>query len=471
MSPTSSSSSPVSLPRPSIFKKSLIAALLAISATAAWGQADPIQSLRELINAGRMKDAFELAKKTEDLLGDPAFDYLYGLSAVETGHAASGVLALERVITAAPDDLNARLELARAYFILGEDARSLEEFNGVLAKNPPKLVQDNVGRFLDAIRARQTAYNVTTRGFIETGFGHDSNVNAGPARTFSLPSGTPFTITDDQAVGQATYLVPYAAGVSVSAPFRPGMIASFSAAVDGRNHNGGTRYEQTGYDVSAGLSILDEDNLYRATLGYNDFLLDNVRYRYGLSVGGEYQRQLDQKNIASIFTQISDLTYEGTNANRNGKSIVVGANWRHALLDTWATQLTAALFAGRDLNAAARHDYSRALTGTRLGVSTSPHASWVLSAGLSYSRSHYFSADQSFIGAINQNPLALALGGPEPTINREDTSRGIDLGATWLASRNVSIRLDVNHSRSDSNIEVYASRRTAYSVKARYEFF
>lgn len=464
-------SSPDLIPMLNRFKKTAIALMLAMSTTGALAQTDSIQTISDLINANRMKEAYELAVKSDDRLGDPAFDYLYGLAAVETGHAAQGVLALERVVSATPENFNARLELARAYFILGEDARSLTEFNAVLAQNPPQLVRDNIGRFIDAIRARQTAYNVTTRGFIETGFGRDSNVNAGPARDFALPSGANFTITDDQAVGQATYYVPYTAGMSVSVPVRPGVIASVSAAFDGRHHNGGVLFQQSSYDFAAGLSIIDEDNLYRATLGYTDLMLDSDRYRHSLNLGGEFQRQIDQKNIASLFMQLSELGYEGTNSNRDGRSIVIGGNWRHALLDDWATQLTAALFAGRDLNGQARHDYSRNLVGTRLGVSTSPHASWVLSAGLNYSRSHYFSADQSFIGAINQNPLALALNGPEPALNREDSSRGIDLSATWLASRNLSVRTDVTHSRNESNIEVYSYRRTAYSVKARYEFF
>jgi hypothetical protein len=54
---------------------------------------------------------------------------------------------------------------------------------------------------------------------------------------------------------------------------------------------------------------------------------------------------------------------------------------------------------------------------------------------------------------------------------RKDTTESIDLAATWLTSRTTSLRFDLNHARNDSNIDVYSYRRTAYSVKARYEFF
>lgn len=461
------SASPL-LPR---LKPLVLAVALSTLAPVALAQSAPLDTLRQLVGSGRMQEAYDFAQKNEGELGNPDFDYLFGLAAIESGHVSAGVLALERFVAANPADQAARLELGRGYFILGEDARSLEEFKGVLALNPPKPVRDNIERFTDAIRARQTAYSVTTRAFIETGFGHDSNVNAGPARNFNLPSGAQFTITDNQAVGQSTYFVPYSAGVSVSVPIKPGVIASGSAAIDGRQHNGGVKFESGSYDLAGGLSILDEDNLYRVTAGYSDFLLDDAHYRRSLSLGGEFQRQLDQRNIFSLFLQASTLDYEAANTVRDGKSIVAGANLRHALLDTWATQLTAAAFVGRDLNANNRHDFSRELIGVRAGVSTAPFASWVLSGGLSYSESRYLSPDQSFLGAINQNQIALALNGPEPDTYRRDNSTGVDLAATWILNKNLSLRFDASWSKNDSNIEVYSYTRTAYSVKARYEFF
>ena len=51
---------------------------------------------------------------------------------VDSGHAGEGVLALERYLLQFPGNTAARVELARAYFVLGEYVRAREEFENVL---------------------------------------------------------------------------------------------------------------------------------------------------------------------------------------------------------------------------------------------------------------------------------------------------------------------------------------------------
>ena len=54
-----------------------------------------------------------------------------------------------------PDLVRVRLELARAFFLKGEDGLAKEHFERVLAGNPPAGVALNVNRFLAQIRARK----------------------------------------------------------------------------------------------------------------------------------------------------------------------------------------------------------------------------------------------------------------------------------------------------------------------------
>jgi hypothetical protein len=141
--------------------------------------------------------------------------------------------------------------------------------------------------------------------------------------------------------------------------------------------------------------------------------------------------------------------------------VALGASLRHALLDDWGTLLTGSVFGLRDINASGNHDQSRDLIGLRFGVSTSPRERWVLSAGLAYSEAKHIDPDQNFIGQL----------GTEPATTRTDTLRNADVSATWLATKNLSLRFDATHSRNESNIEVYSYRRSTYALKARYEFF
>lgn len=98
-----------------------------------------LKQLQELFKTYQRQQAYAYASQhLEQMEGDPYFDYLYGVSAIDTGHASEGVFALERVLLAFPEDHVARLELARGYFILEEYARSRVEFEIVLKTEPPK---------------------------------------------------------------------------------------------------------------------------------------------------------------------------------------------------------------------------------------------------------------------------------------------------------------------------------------------
>ena len=67
----------------------------------------------------------------------------------------AAVTALRKMLVAQPGLVRARLELARAFFLKGEDGLAREHFERVLAGNPPAAVALNVNRFLAEIRTRK----------------------------------------------------------------------------------------------------------------------------------------------------------------------------------------------------------------------------------------------------------------------------------------------------------------------------
>src|SRR5689334_22011856 len=94
--------------------------------------AAPADDIKALIDKGDSKAAYELGRNFPDQLGDPAFDFFFGVAAIDSGHAGEGVLALERYVINFPDNHNARLELARGYFVMGDNQRARDEFDNVL---------------------------------------------------------------------------------------------------------------------------------------------------------------------------------------------------------------------------------------------------------------------------------------------------------------------------------------------------
>ena len=67
----------------------------------------------------------------------------------------AAIAALRRMLTIRPGLVRPRLELARAFFLKGEDSLARSHFERVLAGKPPAPVAANVQRFLGQIRARK----------------------------------------------------------------------------------------------------------------------------------------------------------------------------------------------------------------------------------------------------------------------------------------------------------------------------
>ncbi len=96
------------------------------------------------------------------------------------------VAALRAILIERPGLVRVRLELARAFYLKGEDGLARGHFERVLAGGPPPAVAANVRRFLAAMRARK---RWTAR--FGVALASDSNINAASEddtiRLFGLP--------------------------------------------------------------------------------------------------------------------------------------------------------------------------------------------------------------------------------------------------------------------------------------------
>lgn len=67
------------------------------------------------------------------MAGQVAFDLRFGDVALKADDPSAAVFAFQRVLTQAPDNAEAHLGIARAYFDLGEDASSRRHFEFLYA--------------------------------------------------------------------------------------------------------------------------------------------------------------------------------------------------------------------------------------------------------------------------------------------------------------------------------------------------
>ena len=130
--------------------------------------ANAVVEARALIHSGRFADALTLLRPLveEDAIEANAL-FLYSLAAIgasqKTGLSEetrdtlldTSIAALRRMLVKEPGLVRVRLELARAFFLKGEDGLATRHFEQVLADKPPAAVALNVNRFLSQMRARK----------------------------------------------------------------------------------------------------------------------------------------------------------------------------------------------------------------------------------------------------------------------------------------------------------------------------
>ena len=126
-------------------------------------------------------------------------------------HLSAAIDLLRSMLTQRPGLVRVRLELARAFFLKGEDALARRHFERVLAGKPPAAVAANVQRILGAIRARK---RWTVR--VGMALAPDSNLGARTdGRTILIDTQfgrLPFTYNTDDAPTSGIGLALWAGG-------------------------------------------------------------------------------------------------------------------------------------------------------------------------------------------------------------------------------------------------------------------
>lgn len=428
--------------------------LLAMLASAGTSFAAPADEVKKLLDKGDAAGAYALGKNHPDQLGDPQFDFYFGVAAIDSGRAGEGVLALERYAINFPDNTSARLELARGYFVMGDDQRAREEFNAVLNTKPPAAVAANIERFLDALRSRESTYRTTAGLFLEAGFGYDSNTNGGVgSANISLP------VFGNVVIGQTGVKTRsnfswLAIGGQISHPISPGLAVFAGGQLDGKFNSSGEaqQFDQGNIAVNGGISYFKDKNFYRLTASRAEVTVDYNRFRTVSSLSGEWLHQIDELQTISPFLQTAQFEYAGNNRVRDAEFHAAGIGYRKAFIDKWQPLLTLSINTGKERNTEGRPDLGREIYGGRAALAITPIPKWALSVGGTYQKSRYDGPD-------------LLLG-----TTRSDNYYAADAVASYAYTRDLSLRAELLLSKNSSNLELYTYRRDMLTFKIRYDF-
>ena len=154
-----------------------------------------------------------LTEREASLAGNPYFDYLLGVAALDSGHSSEAIFSLQRALAVEPGFSGARLELARAYFDTGDTGQARPLFVALLNEDPPPGVRRVLSNYIAAIDARPDTSPSRLQPYAEFVIGYDSNANGSTDDQQFLG----FTLNPDNIETDSGF-AELAAGFNFSAP-------------------------------------------------------------------------------------------------------------------------------------------------------------------------------------------------------------------------------------------------------------
>ncbi len=422
-------------------------------------QASPqpdLQQAETLIRAGKAEEAWRLLSPFEfELAGREDFDYWLGVAALDSGRADRATLVFERVLAVNPDHAAARLDMARAYYALGDFQRARGEFEQVLSiEDTPPAARQTIERYLAAISERTQERGARLTGYLEAALGRDSNLNSATAgSTIFVPLfNTNFTLGQNSRRAADNFL---ALGGGAELAYAVSSGFSLFAGVDlkQRMHRNWDTYDSGSADYRAGFQVVHDKDTFRLTVGRNEYSLDHADYRRIGSLGMELRHAADARTQVIAFGQASEILYlHDGSQSYSSDQMIAGIGLVRTLEWSGNPLIFGSIYAGDDIATRRRADGDRSLYGARIGIQRAFRDDLDAYATLSMQQSNYKNLNMLF------------------QETRRETQYDLGVGLNWRFRPDWLVKPQLTYTRSDSNFQIYDYDRTEFSVTLRKDF-
>ena len=247
-----------------------LALALATGAAALDSRADPqaLQQARGLLAQGNPAGAFQvLAPLESKLAGQPEYDYLLGVAALDSRRLEDAIIAFERVLAVNPNHAGAQMDLARAYYATGSFDLAEAAFVKLRAAKPPATALAAIERYLDAIRERRQQTRAGWTSFGELGLGYDSNITGVPI-DFGAAALQAFNLVGIEATGNSVKrsapFVQGALGGEYTSPLGSGWSWFAGGDLRGRAYRRERDFNSAAVEAHAGGALTTGANQFRA---------------------------------------------------------------------------------------------------------------------------------------------------------------------------------------------------------------
>lgn len=415
-----------------------------------------------LIKGGDAAAAYSLLEPLEfEHSGEERFDYLIGIAALDSGKPDKATLALERVLMVNPNSAAARLDIARAYYQLGDLPRAKTEFTTALTQNPSATARSNIEKYLDEISAQETGKQTRVTGYVEGTVGHDNNVNNSTSQSQIFVGSAPVTL-DPTNVKSSDNYYGVAAGGEVNHRLNANWGLYAGADFRQRGYRTQKGFDALSLDARAGVMFgVKANNLRIGVLG-GQYLLGNSRNSDAAGVNAEWRHVFGPSNQLIVFGQYAQYRYLDPLMQPNDfDQQVIGGVWSHMLSNGKST-LFGSLYHGTENDVSTtittatpnggRTDGAKRFSGLRVGGQTSVSEKTTLFANAGGQVGDYSKVNPYF---LNQ---------------RSDRLYDLTVGVNWNWEKLWALRPQLIYSKNDSNIVIYSFNRIDVSLNVRRDF-
>lgn len=382
--------------------------------------------------------------------GEPRFDYLYGLSALQTGHYNEAVFALDRVTVTTPNVIRPRLELARAYLKLNNRTAAIKEFNDVLKLTPPPIVRQKVNTYMAELKkgGRKVQKSVTKR-LASFSIGYDDNINFGYENSeidlpgFGSVKLNPSAIKQKSGFAETRFKLKHQINNDKKRN------TFFAVNLAHRRYFKSSDFNYTDLDLRAGVTLNHKKNQYQLVLRDRPIFLDGNLYSNTIGIDAIARKSLGKGQVLSASLTLEDYNIKQLSSGDRQRALI------GARLDKYIGEIQHQfnLYLGKEFPSDdAGKQFSRDIVG------------------VGYRATHKWNAKNKSFLNLDYRKYNHQAAYPVFPDKRSDDRFIIKAVHELQINDKATLLFSAKHVDNDSNLELYRAERSEVQVGIRYEW-
>lgn len=406
--------------------------------------------LKYLISEQKYSEAYQNAQKNYKYLGEPDFDYLLGVSALNLDLSAPAVFAFERVVESKPQWHEARLYLVRSYIAANNLPAANSQALALINTTPlPIRINTAAQNLLEAAQRKQRLAERSYDQRIEIAYGVDGNVNAGTSEdTILIPNVGEFLLSPESKSTDDKYVKLNYAG-NYSHPIDQRSLISLAINTNWYKFDELSEYDRVDTNF-LGRYQQQLDNLrWYVQAGVTPLFLDGDLYRTEASITGGTTLQINKQ--LSFFSMLSTGVTNNVFDDKLDNSFYTIAAGASFMSKRWYQSVNAN-FKNESANIKEGEFNAREVSGIYYQVTTLLANQWQLSAQTGY----------QWISYNDEHPLFLQ--------ERNDNLLILSSSLKYLVDKSIALQLTLNYQDKKSDISLFEYDRFDTNLSASYSF-